>query len=59
MGADQAEDLADEIDRRLSEKLPLYLDVFIDPTQTRRAPQPEAVRSPDRDAASQLPHGQR
>jgi divalent metal cation (Fe/Co/Zn/Cd) transporter len=44
MGADQAEDLADEIDRSLSEKLPLQLNVFIDPTQTR---QPGAGRSPD------------
>jgi cation diffusion facilitator family transporter len=34
LGADQAEDLADEIDRRLSEKLPLQPHVFIDPTQT-------------------------
>jgi len=49
--ADQAEDLADEIDRRLSEKLPLQLNVFIDPTQTGRAPQPEATRSSGRDAA--------
>jgi len=40
LGADQAEDLADEIDRRLSEKLPLQPNVFIDPTQTRRTPQP-------------------
>ena len=59
MGADQAEDLADEIDRRLSEKLPLQPNVFIDPTQTRRTPQSEAARSPDRDAAGQLPHGHR
>ena len=51
MGADQAEDLADEIDRRLSEKLPLQPHVFIDPTQTRQTPQPEAARSPGRDAA--------
>jgi len=50
MGADQAEDLADEIDRRLSEKLPLQLNVFIDPTQTGQTPQPEA-RSADRYAA--------
>jgi divalent metal cation (Fe/Co/Zn/Cd) transporter len=35
--ADEAEDLADEVDRRLSESLPLQLYVFIDPTQTRRA----------------------
>ena len=30
----QAEDLADDIDRRLSEKLPLEPHVFVDPTQT-------------------------
>jgi cation diffusion facilitator family transporter len=35
LGADQAEDLADEVDRKLSDKLPLQLNVFIDPTQTR------------------------
>jgi divalent metal cation (Fe/Co/Zn/Cd) transporter len=51
MGADQAEDLADEIDHRLSEKLPLQLNVFIDPTQTRQTPPPEAGRSPGLDAA--------
>jgi cation diffusion facilitator family transporter len=33
LSADQAEDLADEIDRRLSEKMPLQTHVFIDPTQ--------------------------
>jgi divalent metal cation (Fe/Co/Zn/Cd) transporter len=36
LGADQTEDLADTIDRSLSEKLPLQLNVFIDPTQTRQ-----------------------
>ncbi|MDR0343863.1 MAG: cation diffusion facilitator family transporter [Nocardiopsaceae bacterium] len=30
----QAEDLADDIDRRLAEKLPLEPHVFVDPTQT-------------------------
>jgi cation diffusion facilitator family transporter len=44
LGADEAEDLADGIDRRLSEKLPLQLNVFIDPTQTRQAPPPAAAR---------------
>jgi cation diffusion facilitator family transporter len=44
LGADQAEDLADEIDRRLSEKLPVQPHVFIDPTQTRQAPPPAATR---------------
>jgi divalent metal cation (Fe/Co/Zn/Cd) transporter len=52
MGADQAEDLADEIDRRLSEKLPLKLNVFIDPTQTRQG---EAGRSPGLDTAGTRP----
>lgn len=32
MGAGQAEDLADEIDSRLSRELPLQAHVFIDPT---------------------------
>jgi cation diffusion facilitator family transporter len=36
--ADQAEDLADEIDRALSEKLPVQVHLFIDPTQTRKEP---------------------
>jgi len=31
--ADQAEDLAGDIDRRLSSKLPQHLHVFVDPTQ--------------------------
>jgi cation diffusion facilitator family transporter len=51
MGADQAEDLADEIDRRLSEKLPIQPNVFIDPTQTRKTSRTEAGQSPGRDAA--------
>ncbi len=42
--ADEAEDLADELDRRLSEKLPLQPHVFIDPTQTRQTPPPAATR---------------
>jgi cation diffusion facilitator family transporter len=45
LGADQAEDLADEIDRRLSEKLPMRPNVFIDPTQTHRTPPAGAARS--------------
>ena len=36
--ADQAEDLADEVDRALSEKLPVQAHVFIDPTQTPKEP---------------------
>jgi divalent metal cation (Fe/Co/Zn/Cd) transporter len=51
MGADQAEDLADEIDSRLSEKLPLQLNVFIDPTQTRETRPAEAGQSPGLDTA--------
>ncbi len=43
--ADEAEDLADEIDRRLSEKLPLQPHVFIDPTQARQTPPPAARHS--------------
>jgi cation diffusion facilitator family transporter len=43
LGADQTEDLADEVDSRLSGKLPYQLHVFIDPTQTRRPP-PATVR---------------
>lgn len=34
IGASQTEDLADDIDHRLSERLPLQPHVFIDPTQT-------------------------
>ena len=41
LGAGQAEDLADEIDRRLSERLPVRPHVFIDPTQT--SPPPSAA----------------
>ncbi len=51
MRADQAEDLADEIDRRLSEKLPVKPNVFIDPTQTRHRQPPRGDRPPDRNAA--------
>jgi cation diffusion facilitator family transporter len=45
LGADQAEDLADGIDSRLSERLPLQPHVFIDPTQADQTPQPEAPRA--------------
>jgi cation diffusion facilitator family transporter len=38
LDADETEDLADDVDRRLSEKLPLQPHVFIDPTQTRQTP---------------------
>jgi len=43
LGADQAEDLADDIDHRLSERLSLQPHVFIDPTQTGGAPAPLAA----------------
>ena len=36
ISADQAEDLADDIDRRLAEKLPIEAHVFVDPTQASR-----------------------
>ena len=35
ISADQAEDLADAIDRRIAERIPLIPHVFIDPTQRR------------------------
>ena len=38
--ADQAEDLADEVDQALTEKLPVQPHVFIDPTQARPAAAP-------------------
>jgi cation diffusion facilitator family transporter len=45
LGADEAEDLADEVDSSLSEKLPLRPYVFIDPTQSRQAPPPAPTRT--------------
>ena len=44
--ADQTEDLADDIDRKLGEKLPMRVQVFIDPTQTRKAEPRQAKESP-------------
>jgi cation diffusion facilitator family transporter len=38
ISADRAEDLADDIDRRLAERLPLIPHVFIDPTQAPAGP---------------------
>jgi hypothetical protein len=46
--ADQVEDLADDIDHRLSERLPVTPYVFIDPTQTASG---EDGISPARQAA--------
>jgi hypothetical protein len=34
ISADQTEDVADDIDRRLSDQLPQVPHVFLDPTQT-------------------------
>ena len=45
LGSDKGEDLADAIDRALSEGLPLRARVFIDPTQARQTPPPRAARS--------------
>jgi cation diffusion facilitator family transporter len=39
--ADQTEDLADAIDKKLGEKLPMQVQVYIDPTQTRKSSPPE------------------
>ncbi|HVT68715.1 MAG TPA: cation diffusion facilitator family transporter [Trebonia sp.] len=46
LGADQAEDLADAVDRKLSARIPLQLNVFIDPTQTRQPPPPGPSPAP-------------
>jgi cation diffusion facilitator family transporter len=40
ISADQAEDLAGDIDRRLTEKLPQALHVFVDPTQAAATERP-------------------
>jgi cation diffusion facilitator family transporter len=42
VSADRVEDLADDIDRRLAEKLPMVPHVFIDPTQTSPGRDPAA-----------------
>jgi divalent metal cation (Fe/Co/Zn/Cd) transporter len=34
ISADRAEDVADDVDRRLADRLPLIPHVFLDPTQT-------------------------
>ena len=39
ISADQAEDIADRVDRRLSDRLPLVPHVFLDPTQASSGPQ--------------------
>jgi divalent metal cation (Fe/Co/Zn/Cd) transporter len=37
ISADEAEDLADDVDRRLRERMPVIRHVFLDPTQLTRA----------------------
>ena len=44
ISADQAEDVADEIDRRLSGQLPLVAHVFLDPTQAPSGSMPARLR---------------
>ena len=44
ISADRAEDVADDIDRRLADRLPLVPHVFLDPTQTSPAPRPTRRR---------------
>ena len=40
ISADRAEDVADDIDQRLADRLPLVPHVFLDPTQTPSGPRP-------------------
>src|SRR5260370_14995617 len=40
ISADRAEDVADDVDRRLADRLPLIPHVFLDPTQASSAPRP-------------------
>jgi cation diffusion facilitator family transporter len=44
ISADRAEDVADEVDRRLVDRLPLVPHVFLDPTQTSSGSRPAAPR---------------
>jgi divalent metal cation (Fe/Co/Zn/Cd) transporter len=44
ISADRAEDVADDIDRRLAGRLPLVPHVFLDPTQTPSGSRPAARR---------------
>lgn len=43
-GARPAEDVADEVDRLLSDRLPLVPHVFLDPTQAPSGSRPAAPR---------------
>ena len=45
--ADQTKDLADDIDRKLGEKLPMRVQVFIDLTPSRRAEPKKAPPAPE------------
>jgi divalent metal cation (Fe/Co/Zn/Cd) transporter len=47
ISADQAEEIADEIDKRLADRLPLASHVFLDPTRRPSAtPQPANTGNP-------------
>jgi len=43
ISADRAEDIADEIDRRLVSRLPLVPHVFVDPTQASSGRKPHST----------------
>jgi cation diffusion facilitator family transporter len=45
ISADRAEDVADDIDRRLSDRLPLVPHIFLDPTQIPSASRPARPRA--------------
>jgi cation diffusion facilitator family transporter len=45
ISADRAEDVADDIDKRLADRLPLVPHVFLDPTQAPSAEAPSATRA--------------
>ena len=62
ISADGAEDLADDIDRRLAERLPQVPHVFVDPTQAparARTPPALAPRRPPRDDGRRPPSRER
>jgi divalent metal cation (Fe/Co/Zn/Cd) transporter len=44
ISADRAEDVADDVDRRLTDRLALIPHVFLDPTQASSASRPAAQR---------------
>ncbi len=51
ISADRAEDVADDIDRRLADRLSQVPHVFLDPTQTSGARSQTPERAPDRSAS--------